>query len=42
MIKVGNQMKQYVVGWDGGGTKTAIQIIDLSGNIIHTGQAGAT
>ncbi len=34
-------MKQYVVGWDGGGTKTAIQIIDLSGNIIHTGQAGA-
>ena len=34
-------MKQYVAGWDGGGTKTAIQIRDLSGNIIHNGQAGA-
>lgn len=34
-------MKQYVAGWDGGGTKTAIQIRDLSGNIVHSGQAGA-
>lgn len=33
-------MKQYVVGWDGGGTKTAIQIRDLLGNIIHNGQGG--
>ncbi|WP_105614801.1 N-acetylglucosamine kinase [Vallitalea okinawensis] len=33
-------MKQYVAGWDGGGTKTAIQIRDLQGNIIHNGLAG--
>lgn len=33
-------MRQYVAGWDGGGTKTAIQIRDLEGNIIHNGLAG--
>ncbi|QUI22318.1 ATPase [Vallitalea pronyensis] len=33
-------MKQYVAGWDGGGTKTAVQIRDLLGNIIHQEEAG--
>jgi N-acetylglucosamine kinase-like BadF-type ATPase len=28
-------MGNFVAGWDGGGTKTAMHIIDLEGNILH-------
>lgn len=34
-------MKSYVVGWDGGGTKTAMEVRDLNDNIILEAQAGS-
>lgn len=34
-------MNSYVVGLDGGGTKTAVTVADLSGNILATFQLGA-
>lgn len=38
--RMGNEM-QYVVGLDGGGTKTQMQIIDMTGKIILTARAGS-
>ncbi|CAN7732528.1 ATPase [Paenibacillus sp. LjRoot153] len=34
-------MKKYAVGLDGGGTKTAVTIVDESGNEVHTFTSGA-
>jgi len=34
-------VKRYVVGLDGGGTKTAVTVADLSGNILTAFQSGA-
>ena len=34
-------MNSYVVGLDGGGTKTAVTVADLGGNILLTFQSGA-
>jgi len=34
-------MNRYVVGLDGGGTKTAVTVADLSGSILITFQSGA-
>lgn len=34
-------MKKYAVGLDGGGTKTAVTIVDESGNVVHTFTSGA-
>ncbi|OCT11300.1 ATPase [Paenibacillus pectinilyticus] len=34
-------MKRYAVGLDGGGTKTAVTIVDESGNVVHTFTSGA-
>lgn len=34
-------MNSYVVGLDGGGTKTAVTVADLNGNILITFQSGA-
>ncbi len=31
----------YLVGWDGGGTKTAMELRDLQGNVRYRGEAGA-
>ncbi|AAM23517.1 N-acetylglucosamine kinase-like BadF-type ATPase [Caldanaerobacter subterraneus subsp. tengcongensis MB4] len=33
---------EYVVGIDGGGTKSAISILDLQGNVLFTGRGGPT
>lgn len=38
---MGEKILQYVVGWDGGGTKTAMQIRDLDGNILLTTKGGS-
>jgi N-acetylglucosamine kinase-like BadF-type ATPase len=34
-------MKKFAVGLDGGGTKTAVTIVDESGNVVHTFTSGA-
>lgn len=37
---MGVKMEHYVAGWDGGGTKTAMQIRNLEGKVILSTQAG--
>lgn len=32
---------QYVVGWDGGGTKTKMSVLDLQGNLLWSDTAGS-
>lgn len=32
---------EYVVGWDGGGTKTLMKVLDLNGNLIFSATAGS-
>lgn len=34
-------MKKYAAGLDGGGTKTAVTIVDENGNVVHTFTSGA-
>ncbi|WNR45722.1 N-acetylglucosamine kinase [Paenibacillus roseipurpureus] len=34
-------MKKFAVGLDGGGTKTAVTIVDESGNVVHSFTSGA-
>lgn len=34
-------MSEYVIGIDGGGTKTTVCIADLHGNVLHSFEAGA-
>lgn len=33
-------MELYVAGWDGGGTKTAMQVRNLEGRVLHSATAG--
>lgn len=33
-------MEHYVAGWDGGGTKTAMQVMDIEENVLLTSDAG--
>lgn len=33
-------MKRYIAGWDGGGTKTAVQVRDIDGNIVLKTESG--
>lgn len=33
-------MEHYVAGWDGGGTKTAMQVMDVEGSLLLTSEAG--
>jgi len=38
----GNMMNRYVIGVDGGGTKTELVLLDCSGNVIGEAKAGCT
>ena len=34
-------MAKYVIGLDGGGTKTELALVDMSGELLYTGVTGA-
>jgi N-acetylmuramic acid 6-phosphate etherase len=38
---MGSQSKQFVIGVDGGGSKTAVSILDLDGQVLGRGRAGS-
>jgi N-acetylglucosamine kinase-like BadF-type ATPase len=40
-IKGCDQMKRYAAGLDGGGTKTAVTLVDENGLVVHTFTSGA-